>query len=159
TFLEAGTVSHLDATMEGLSGTGIRGRVGEWVEGRSRGTADEQAKASAEAIAVLESEVERYPEDGSLLAAWPVLVGHSTNSDAVWRAAKALADQHGVRVSAHMSPRAGDPEWFLANTGRRPLEHLEAIGALGGNVALTHVACIDGAELEVLKRTGAHAIH
>ncbi len=159
TFLEAGTVSHLDATMEGLAATGIRGRVGEWVEGRSRGSPDEQAKASSAAIAVLRSEIERYPDDGGLLAAWPVLVGHSTNSDDVWRAAKALADQHGVRVSAHMSPRSGDPEWYLANTGRRPVEHLEAIGALGPNVALTHLACIDEAELAALKRTGAHAIH
>src|SRR2546430_1323186 len=39
-FVEAGTVSHLDATMEGLAETGIRGRVGEWVEGRSRGSPD-----------------------------------------------------------------------------------------------------------------------
>jgi 5-methylthioadenosine/S-adenosylhomocysteine deaminase len=159
TFLEAGTVSHLDATMEGLAETGIRGRVGEWVEGRSRGDAAAQAKASAEAVAVLQSEIERYPEDGGLLAAWPVLVGHSTNSDDVWRAAKALADQHGVRVSAHMSPRSGDPEWYLANTGRRPVEYLEEIGVLGDNVALTHLADIDTGELAALKRTGAHAIH
>jgi cytosine/adenosine deaminase-related metal-dependent hydrolase len=158
-FLEAGTVSHLDATMEGLSATGIRGRVGEWVEGRSRGTPEEQVKASAEAIAVMEAEVERYPEDGGLLAAWPVLVGHSTNSDDVWRAAKALADDKGVRVSAHMSPRSGDPEWFLANTGRRPVEHLESIGALGPNVALTHLADTDAGEVAALKRTGTHAIH
>ena len=154
-FMEAGTVSHLDATMEGLAATGIRGRVGEWVEGRYG------PNAEAEAIAILQSEIERYPDRGgeSLLAAWPVLVGHSTNTDNVWRAAKALADEHGVRVSAHMSPRAGDPEWFLANTGRRPLEHLEAIGVLGPNVCLTHLADVSMGEVEVLTRTGVHAIH
>ncbi|HEX3919924.1 MAG TPA: amidohydrolase family protein [Caulobacteraceae bacterium] len=160
TFVEAGTVTHLDATMEGLAATGIRGRVGEWVEGRAYGgDAGAQAKASGAAIAVLQSEIERYPDDGALLAAWPVLVGHSTNSEDVWRAAKALADQHGVRVSAHMSPRAGDPEWYLANTGRRPVEYLEAIGVLGDNVALTHLADIDAGELAALQRTGTHAIH
>jgi cytosine/adenosine deaminase-related metal-dependent hydrolase len=160
TFVEAGTVTHLNATMEGLAATGIRGRVGEWVEGRAYGgDAGAQAKASAAAIAVLQSEIERYPDDGALLAAWPVLVGHSTNSEDVWRAAKALADQHGVRVSAHMSPRAGDPEWYLANTGRRPVEYLEAIGVLGDNVALTHLADIDAGELAALQRTGTHAIH
>jgi cytosine/adenosine deaminase-related metal-dependent hydrolase len=146
--------------MEGLAESGIRGRVGEWVEGRARGSADEQAKASDAAIAILESEIERYPDDGAArLAAWPILVGHSTNSDAVWRAAKALADEHRVRVSAHMSPRAGDPEWYLANTGRRPVEHLEHLGVLGPNVALTHLADIDRGELAALERTGAHAIH
>jgi cytosine/adenosine deaminase-related metal-dependent hydrolase len=159
TFLEAGTVTHLDATMDGLAETGIRGRVGEWVEGRSWGGSAGQATASAEAIAVLESEIERYPENGGLLAAWPVLVGHSTNPDDVWLAAKRLADDKGVRVSAHMSPRAGDGEWFLANTGRRPVEHLEAIGALGPNVALTHLAVLGQGELAALQRTGTHAIH
>lgn len=159
-FLEAGTVLQLDAVMEGLAETGIRGRVGEWVEGRAFNPAQDQAKLSAEAIAILESEIERYPDkDDAKLAAWPVLVGHSTNSDDVWRAAKALADQHGIRVSAHMSPRAGDPEWFLAKYNRRPVEHLADIGVLGENVALTHLADIDRSELAILGETGTHAIH
>ncbi|HEY1427405.1 MAG TPA: amidohydrolase family protein [Caulobacteraceae bacterium] len=159
TFLEAGTVTHLDAVMEGLEGTGIRGRVGEWVEGRARGSED-PAAVSAAAIAVLESEIERYPDDGETrLAAWPVLVGHSTNSDPVWRAAKDLADAHGLVVSAHMSPRIGDPEFFLATYGRRPLEHLADLGVLGPNVALTHLAQIDSAELDLLAGSGASAIH
>jgi len=159
TFVEAGTVSHLDATMEGLASTGIRGRVGEWVEGRAYGDAD-QAKASADAIAILEREIARYPDDGeTLLAAWPVLVGHSTNSDEVWRAAKALADQHGIRVTAHMSPRAGDPEWFLATYNRRPVEHLADIGVLGENLALTHLADVDMSEVRLLASSGTNAIH
>lgn len=159
TFLEAGTVTHLDAVMDGLAETGIRGRVGEWVEGRARGAEDPDA-VSAAAIAVLESEIERYPDDGETrLAAWPVLVGHSTNSDAVWRAAKQLADAHGLVVSAHMSPRLGDPEFFLATYGRRPLEHLADIDVLGPNVALTHLAQIDRAELDLLAGAGANAIH
>ncbi len=161
TFVEAGTVLHLDAVMEGLSATGIRGRVGQWVEGRAFNPADDQTKISAAAIAILQSEIERYPdrEGQARLAAWPILVGHSTNSDDVWRAAKALADQHGLRVSAHMSPRASDPEWFLANYRRRPLEHLADIGVMGKNVMLTHLAAIDRSELDVLVDSGASAIH
>ena len=158
TFLEAGTVTHLDAVMDALEPTGIRGRVGEWAEGRAYDPAQDQAKLSAAAIAVLESEIERYPDDGARLAAWPVLVGHSTNSDDVWRAAKALADEHGIGVSAHMSPRPGDPEWFLAKYNRRPLEHLADIGVLGPNVSLTHLANIDDSELSELVRSGANAI-
>ena len=157
-FLEAGTVVHLDTVMEGLAGTGIRGRVGQWVEGRAHNPQD-QARKSAEAIAVLETEIARYPDNGGKLAACPVLVGHSTNSDDVWRAAKALADQYGLTLSAHMSPRTGDPDWYLANYGRRPLEHLADIGVLGPNVALTHLAQIDRSELEILAASGASAIH
>ncbi len=159
-FMEAGTVRQLDAVMDGLAETGIRGRVGEWVEGRAWDPSADQAKVSAAAIAILESEIDRYPDDGhTKLACWPILVGHSTNPDDVWRAAKQLADDKGLRVSAHMSPRAGDAEWFLANYNRRPLEHLADIGVLGPNVALTHLASIDRSELSMLVQTGAHAIH
>jgi 5-methylthioadenosine/S-adenosylhomocysteine deaminase len=158
TFLEAGTVTHLDAVMDALEPTGIRGRVGEWVEGRAYDPAQDQAKLSASAIAVLESEVARYPDDGGRLAAWPVLVGHSTNSDDVWRAAKALADEHGIGVSAHMSPRPSDPEWFVAKYNRRPIEHLADIGVLGPNVSITHLANIDENELDALVASGSNAI-
>jgi len=159
-FLEAGTVIHLDAVMEGLAETGIRGRVGQWVEGRAYDPAVDAVALANHAIGLLQAEVEAYPDGGqALLAAWPVLVGHSTNADAVWIAARALADQHGLKVSAHMSPRQSDPDWFLARYGRRPLEHLAAIGALGPNVCLTHLAAIDGAELEILVESGAAAIH
>jgi cytosine/adenosine deaminase-related metal-dependent hydrolase len=58
-----------------------------------------------------------------------------------------------------MSPRSGDPDWYLANYGRRPLEHLADIGVLGPNVALTHLAQIDRSELEILVASGASAIH
>lgn len=160
-FVEAGTILQLDAVVEGLAETGIRGRVGAWVEGRAFNSADDQIKKSADAIAILEAEIAKYPDRRAetLLAAWPILVGHSTNSDAVWCAAKALADEHDLRVSAHMSPRAGDPEWFIANTGKRPLEHLADIGVMGPNVMLTHLAAINESELDVLAQSGAGAIH
>ncbi len=158
TFLEAGTVVHLEAVMDALAPTGVRGRLGAWVEGRAYDPAADQAKVSAAAIAVLEDEVARFPDDGGRLAAWPILVGHSTNSDEVWRAAKALADQHGLGVSAHMSPRPSDPEWFLAKYNRRPLEHLSDIGVLGPNVSITHLANIDESELNELVASGANAI-
>jgi cytosine/adenosine deaminase-related metal-dependent hydrolase len=159
-FLEAGTIRQLDAVMEGLAETGIRGRVGEWVEGQAFDPVADQARASADAIAILESEIERYPDrGGARLAAWPLLVGHSTNSDEVWRAAKSLADEHGLGVSAHMSPYGSDAEWFLARHGRRPLEHLADLGVLGDNVALTHLVHIDRSELDILAQTRTNAIH
>ncbi len=159
-FMEAGTVTHLDAVMEGLGETGIRGRVGEWVEGRAYDPAEDQARASSDAIAVLESEIARYPDkDDAKLAAWPILVGHSTNSDDVWRAAASLARQHGLRVSAHMSPHRSDAEWYLEHCGRRPLEHLADLGVLGEQLALTHLADLDASELALLVQSGTNAIH
>jgi cytosine/adenosine deaminase-related metal-dependent hydrolase len=160
TFVEAGTVICLDAVMEALAESGVRGRVGQWVEGRAYDPAQDEAALCDEAVRALEAEVARYPDrDGQArLAAWPILVGHTTNPDPVWRAAKALADEGGLRVSAHMSPRQGDPDWFLARHSRRPLEHLAEIGVLGDSLMLTHLAAIDRSELDLLTGSGAGAI-
>ncbi|HWF00140.1 MAG TPA: amidohydrolase family protein [Caulobacteraceae bacterium] len=159
TFVEAGTVTHLDAVMEGLDGAGIRGRVGGWVEGRAYDPSADASAVAGAAIRQLQEQTERWPDRGGRLCAWPLLVGHSTNPDEVWRAAKELADENGLRVSAHMSPRAGDPEWFLGRYNRRPLEHLADIGVMGESVMLTHLADIDQSELDILVASGAGAIH
>ena len=83
------------------------------------------------AIRLLEREVERFPaHSGARIAAWPILIGHSTNTDEVWRAAKALADANALGVSAHLSPYRADAAWYLDNLGRRPVEHLAEIGVL-----------------------------
>ena len=156
-FLEAGTIRHLDAVVDGLVSSGIRARVGTWVEGRDADPG-RQAIATDRAIRALEDEVQRHPADGRLVAAYPLLIGHTTNSDAVWQAARRLADAHGLAVSAHMSPFRSDPDWYLAHTGRRPLEHLEHIGVLGPNLALTHLAHIDVHEQALLAASGASAI-
>ena len=158
-FLEAGTVRHLDAVVEGLQSTGIRGRVGTWVEGRSNDPATASA-AIGDAIRLLEDEVARYPSGkDARIAAWPLLVGHTTNPDEVWLAAKSLADAHGVGVSAHISPQTTDVDWFLEHRGRRPIAHLAAIGALGSNVSLTHAVHTDGEELRCLAETKTNVIH
>ena len=158
-FLEAGTVLHLDAVVEGLRTSGIRGRVGTWVEGRMQGPGADQATSTDNAIRMLEDEVARYPANADArIAAWPILVGHSTNTDEVWIAAKRLADRKGIGVSAHMSPYQSDPDWYLENTGRRPVEHLAHIGVLGDNMALTHLTHVSNGEVELLAATGTNAI-
>ena len=158
TFLEAGTANYLDRVVEGAFRTGIRGRVGTWVEGFSE---DEKsaAKHIAEAVDKLEREVAEFPAaDGERIAAWPILVGHSTNPDEVWQAAKSIADRHSLGVAAHMSPYPDDPNWFLERHGRRPLEHLAKLGVLGANVCLTHVTHISESELQILADTGTNAV-
>ncbi|MGH8286228.1 MAG: amidohydrolase family protein [Steroidobacteraceae bacterium] len=158
-FLEAGTIRHLDAVVDGLNASGIRGRVGAWVEGRARSAGQDQTQATADAIRTLQDELARFPANkGARIAAWPILVGHTTNTDEVWKAAKSLADANGLGVSAHMSPFRTDPDWYLENVGRRPVEHLAHIGVLGANLSLTHVAHVSSREVELLAETGTNAI-
>jgi 5-methylthioadenosine/S-adenosylhomocysteine deaminase len=158
-FLEAGTIRHLDAVVDALQGSGMRGRVGIWVEGREHNPVNDQAQSTDQAIGMLEDEVRRFPAHaGAKIAAWPILVGHTTNTDEVWKAARRLADANGLGVSAHMSPFKADPDWYLANLGRRPVEYLAHIGVLAPNVALTHLAHIDEREVALLAESGTNAI-
>ncbi len=158
-FLEAGTIRYLNEVVDGLNSTGIRGRVGIWVEGRGFDPSQNETQLTQEAIRKLEDEVVRFPaSDDARIAAWPILVGHSLNTDEVWKAAKSIADDRGLGVSAHMSPYEADPDWYVSTYGRRPIEHLAHIDVLGDNVSLTHVAHIDRHELEILTETGTNVV-
>lgn len=159
-FLEAGTILALDEVADSLRQTGIRGLISEWVMDRAFDPADDQTALTDRALRILEDEIDRHPlRDDTLIAAWPNLVGHQTNTDTTWRFAKQLADQHGLGVSAHMSPSPLDAECFLANTGRRPIEHLAELGVLGPNVSLTHAAHLDAREVALLAASHANVAH
>lgn len=159
-FLEAGTIIAFDDVFEALEQTGIRGRVGRWVLDRALSPDDNQAALTDAALKALEEELARYPgRDGQRLAAWPLLIGHNTNTDALWQGAKQLADAHGAGISAHMSPVHNDPDWYLANTGHRPIEHLAELDVLGPNVSLTHMVHVNGREVALVAETGANVTH
>ena len=138
-FIEAGTIRHLDAAVDGLREIGILGRVAQWSEDRAFSPDQDQAKETDRAIRLMQAEMERYPAgDDQLISAWPSLVGHMTATDDLWREASRLARAHGAGITAHMSPVEADPDWYLANTGRRPIAHLAELGVLGPEVCLTH---------------------
>lgn len=155
-FVEAGTIRYLDAVFEAVFNLGIRGRVGVWTEGRAFEPDVDEEKLIVAAINGLEEEMEMYPSGDARVSAWPILVGHITNPDEVWLAAKRLADEHSAGVSAHMSPYASDPDWFLEHTGKRPIEHLADLGVLGSNVSITHAAHVDDAEVHLLAESGTN---
>ena len=159
-FLEAGTIRFLDAVVDSLDGTGIRGRVGQWAWDFSPEDESHPTSATDAAVALLQDELRRYPAGiGARIAAWPVLIGHMTCSDTLWRAAKALADYYEVGIAAHMSPVRADPDWYLARHGARPVEHLARLGALGRNTILTHAVHLSSGEVGALAAVGANVAH
>jgi cytosine/adenosine deaminase-related metal-dependent hydrolase len=93
------------------------------------------------------------------LGTWSILVGHTTASDPLWRAARELADEHGTGMSFHMSPAKLDPEGFIAEFGQRPMIHLAELGILRDDVAMTHCVQIDDQELAVMAELGVNVAH
>ena len=159
TFLEAGTIRFLDDVVDGLVEVGIRGRLGRWVwdlppePGVYRQTTDE-------AIAHLERQLtDLRSVAGGRLGAWSILVGHTTCSDPLWRAARALASEHDVGMSFHMSPAKLDPDGFIAEFGQRPMIHLAELGVLGPDVAITHCVHVDDQELATMAAHGVSVVH
>jgi cytosine/adenosine deaminase-related metal-dependent hydrolase len=159
-FVEAGTILDLGAVVEALAGTGIRGRLGQWVQDRAFAPDDDQAALTAAAISTMEQELAAYPSAGDpLLAAWPCLVGHSTATDDLWRAATALARDNGTGVTAHMSADPADPEFYLETAGRRAITHLAHLGALGPHLSLTHAIHLDDEEVSLLADSETNVTH
>ncbi|MEI6497739.1 MAG: amidohydrolase family protein [Actinomycetota bacterium] len=159
TFLEAGTIRFLDDVIDGLVEVGIRGRVGQWVWDLPPEPSVYRQSTDA-AIKHLEDQLTNHASYANdRIGAWSILVGHTTCSDPLWKAAKALADEHCVGMSFHMSPAQLDPDGFIGEFGQRPMVHLAEIGVLDKNVAMTHVVRIDDNELSIIAESGASVAH
>lgn len=158
-FAEAGTIRHLAEAAAGIDALGIRARIGVWTEGRAFVPDQDPGALADAAIAAMEAALDAWPQTGDArIAAWPLLVGHNTNSDRVWQAASQLAGARGLRVAAHMSPYRGDTDWYLREYGRRPIEYLERLGVLDGNLVLTHLIWLSDDEARLLVERGVHGV-
>jgi 5-methylthioadenosine/S-adenosylhomocysteine deaminase len=149
-FLEAGTVRFVDAVVDGLVEIGIRARIGKWIWDLPP-EPEVYRQSTAEAIENLERTLRehRFVADGRIQA-WSMVVGHTTCSDELWRAAKAAADRWETGLNFHMSPAAMDPEGYLAQFGQRPIEHLAELEVLGPNVVLVHCVHVDDNEIKLM---------
>jgi cytosine/adenosine deaminase-related metal-dependent hydrolase len=158
-FLEAGTIRFLDDVVDGLREVGIRGRVGRWVWDLPP-EPSVYKQHTDEAIGFLQRQLEVHRDyDDGRMGAWSIIVGHTTCSDPLWTAAKQLADEHRTGMSFHMSPAKLDPEGFIAAFGQRPMVHLDQLGVLDTNVAMTHCVHVDDQEIGLMAAHGAHVAH
>ncbi|MDX2381939.1 MAG: amidohydrolase family protein [Acidimicrobiia bacterium] len=159
TFLEAGTIRFLDEVIDGLVEVGIRGRVGRWVWDLPP-EPDVYKQNTDESIDLLQRQLTDFASVANgRLGTWSILVGHTTASDPLWRAARELADEHGTGMSFHMSPAKLDPEGFVEEFGHRPMIHLAELGILRDDVAITHCVQVDDQELAVMAEAGVSVAH
>jgi 5-methylthioadenosine/S-adenosylhomocysteine deaminase len=147
--LEAGTVAHPRRVATALQAAGMRTMLGQW--GWDVAGAPFAAPA-AEVLARQTEMLEALPP-GGLIEAWVTLVGHDLMSDELVAGASALARERGVGITFHMSPHGNDAVSYLARTGRRPLVHLDHLGALGRHVVVAHAVHLDDEEVEIVLRT------
>jgi 5-methylthioadenosine/S-adenosylhomocysteine deaminase len=152
TVLEAGTVAHPEAVARALRRVGIRGRVGRW---GSDSPGMPGTGPAAEVLAAQEETVKAIGRDDTdLVRGWVTLVGHDLATDELFAGAAEMATRLGCGATWHMSPHEQDVHAYAERSGRRPVEHLHHIGALGPHLLLGHALWIDERELEILLDTG-----
>ena len=129
---------------------GVRGTIGTW------GWDIEVGPFTAPCDEVLDrqrSVVERFPAGGQV-EGWVTLVGHDLASDELLAGASQLARDLGTSMTMHLSPTSSDPERYLERTGKRPVVHLDALGALGPHLLLAHGVWFDDDEVDLVLSSG-----
>jgi 5-methylthioadenosine/S-adenosylhomocysteine deaminase len=159
TFLEAGTIRFLDEVIDGLVEIGIRGRVGRWVWDLppEPGVYRQSTETAIGHLQRQLTDLKSVANDR--IGTWSIVVGHTTCSDPLWRAARELATEHGVGMSFHMSPAKLDPDGFIAEFGQRPMIHLDEIGVLAPDVAITHCVHVDANEIRAMAAARLSVVH
>jgi 5-methylthioadenosine/S-adenosylhomocysteine deaminase len=144
--VEAGTVAHPDRVLAAYDAVCVGGTLGSWgwdVAGQPwAGAVDEVLDRQRHVLEL----ARQHPR----VHGWVTLVGHDLMSDDLVVAASELARGAGTGLTFHLSPTDSDPASYLARTGRRPLVHLDALGALGPHVLLAHGVHLDDEEIAVV---------
>jgi cytosine/adenosine deaminase-related metal-dependent hydrolase len=157
-FLDPGSTKFLDACLSAYEKAGCRIVVGSQVVDRPN-PLRLPVSATGAAVRQMEETIQRY--DGRLdgrVRAWAMPFDAAYCSDELIRAAKGLADRHGVGLTLHQANRPGTVKQYQDQHGMRPVEHLEKLGALGENVLLAHVIDLDDREIDAIARTGTKTV-
>jgi 5-methylthioadenosine/S-adenosylhomocysteine deaminase len=144
--VEAGTVAHPDRVLAAFDTVGVGGTLGTW----GWDTDDGPHVAPTDEVLDRQQRVLSLTADHPRVDGWVTLVGHDLMSDELVVTASDLARRRSTRLTFHLSPSAADPASYLARTGRRPVDHLDALGALGDHVLVAHAVHVDERELDLL---------
>jgi len=87
----------------------------------------------------------------------PVSFRQATPAD--YRAARRLADRHGLRLYTHIAETRDEVAQSQAAFGCRPVEHLHRLGWTGPDVTLVHCVLLSAREVDVLARSGTSVVH
>ena len=72
---------------------------------------------------------------------------------------KELAKKYKVGIHIHISETQGEVKQITEKYGKRPVEHLDAIGLLGPEVLAAHCVWVTEREIKILKEKGVTPVH
>jgi len=91
----------------------------------------------------------------------PCIAPHATFtcSPDSYRRAKEMAERHDVPLHTHLAETQFEVSQCLERYGRRPVEHLDAIGFLSERVFAAHCVWLSDEEVEILAKRGVGVSH
>ena len=154
--LDMATVHHTDEVFRAAAEAGIRMTCGKAQMDR-----DNEAGLGEDTDTSLRNAcdlADRWHGKGMLRYAFaPRFVPSCT--DELLRESAVEARRRGCMIHTHASENRGEVELVRALTGRDNVEHLDALGLTGPDVALAHCIHLTGSEEDLLARTGTRVVH
>jgi len=163
TVLEAGSYNP-EAVIEGVAPLGMRVIVGRRVYDKVPPSASGQTALVQSTDACLklnESLVSKYKNglaDGRVVP-HVCIVGSGRCTDTLIVESKKLADRYQTLFNMHFARSVEEVQESVERTGRRPVENLHHLGALGSNVVLVHMLQVNDGEMKLLRENGANVVH
>jgi len=99
------------------------------------------------------------PEPGSMLRMGVAPCSPFSVTGELMRAAAEIARQRGVRLHTHVAETADEGEFCKERFGCTPVEYLDSLGWLAGDVWLAHAVHLDDAAIRRLAATGTGVAH
>jgi len=115
-------------------------------------------KTPAEALAFTERFIQRFRNDPLIV---PAVAPHAlyTNDDETVRAARALANRHGVPMLIHVSETAEELDTAGQERSATPVVLLDRLGAFAGRTVAAHAVWMDDGDVELLRDRGVGIVH
>ncbi len=145
---------HTDRVAQAVEESGVRGVLSYGMMARSMAEGGEKELRTAERIAAT--------WQGAAGGRISVAVSpHSTYTcgEDVWRAAKELAQERGLRIHTHVSESRHEVATVRAETGGSPPEYLQRLGVFEVPVLAAHCVHVSDSDLDLLARGGVAVAH
>lgn len=148
TVVEAGTRADvdLDAVVSATSEAGIRCVLGQVCNSLD----DDPGAVSRRA----ERHLTRWTANPLVSASLAVSIPEAASPPVLQRLYE-MCEASGAVLQTHLNEHLASVERSLETTGRRPLEHLAGLGALGPRLLAAHATLLTPDELQLLARSGA----
>ena len=151
--------THMAGAVRAVADAGLHAVIGPWNWDQGGPGKDKCPDyflklSTAEALARAESAVREF--NGAAVGrvrACVSIEGVSTCSDELTVKARELADRLGTICVQHKATSRAEVETELRVFGERPVEHMHRIGALGPNVLLNHMTCLEEFEVDLIAAT------